>query len=172
MRYFTRPIWSYFFFFFFFFFFSVPFNIFRIRAGLAICSWSVDGKMISFHSLYGHHNLLLTGYPIIYHQSVMFFFSSLIFLFWPFICILLSSACHRRPFWSASTVVWFLFAEIIYLDDTHDNPINHNWKRFCANGLHHLRLSILDIIIVPERLVSVGVFDTGSDYRLLECDMQ
>ena len=64
-----------------FFFFSVPFNIFRIRAGLAICSWSVDGKMISFHSLYGHHNLLLTGYPIIYHQSVMFFFSSLIFLF-------------------------------------------------------------------------------------------
>lgn len=26
---------------------SVPFNIFRIRAGLAICSWSVDGKMIS-----------------------------------------------------------------------------------------------------------------------------
>ena len=66
--------------------------------------------------------------------------------------------------------MWFLFAEIIlswwYSWQSHPIIIGNALERMiciiCAFGFWNI------LFIVPERLVSVGMFDTGSDYRLLE----
>lgn len=66
--------------------------------------------------------------------------------------------------------MWFLFAEIIlswwYSWQSHPIIIGNALERMiciiCAFGFWNI------LFIVPERFVSVGMFDTGSDYRLLE----